>query len=272
MRRRPLSWLYVPGDRPERFPKAATSGAHVVVIDLEDSVPAGHKAPARRNALDFLHAAAPATIEIRVNDVAGQIGPADLVAIPPAAALRAVRLPKVQTAADVHRALDILDESIPVCCLIESALGVENAYAIASASPRVAGISLGEADLASDIGSTTDDALSYARSRIILAARAAGLPAPAQSVYPNVTDMVGLHASCLKGRRTGFVGRAAIHPRQVPVIHDTYRPDAEEIAAARAVIDALEKGHGVVALPDGRMVDEAMRRRAEFLLELADGE
>lgn len=270
MKRRPISWLYVPGDRPERFGKAVASGAHVVIVDLEDAVPPEHKIRARRNALAFLDDAAPDTVELRVNNAYDNMGAADLCAIAPVPALRNVRLPKIHTAADVHRALDMLDDSIGVSCLIESALGVENAYAIASASPRIAAIALGEADLAGDLGSTTDDALAYARSRIILAARAAGLPAPAQSVYPNVTDLAGLRESCRAGRGLGFVGRAAIHPRQVPIIHDTYRPDEAEIAAARAVIDALGTGRGVVTLPDGRMVDEAMRKRAELVLELAD--
>lgn len=269
MIRHPISWLYVPGDRPDRFGKAAASGAHVVIVDLEDAVPPGHKVQARGNALDFLHDAEPGTVELRVNDVRTETGVADLAAMTPLPALRAVRLPKVQTAADVHQALRTVHESVAVSCLVESALGVENAYAIASASPRIAAISLGEADLASDLGAASDGALSYARSRIIIAARAAGLPSPAQSVYPNVADLAGLRTSCQFGRGLGFVGRAAIHPRQIPVIHDAYRPGDEEIAAAQAVLDALATSNGVTALADGRMVDEAMRRRAEQVIALA---
>lgn len=257
----PISWLYIPGDRPERFDKAVASGADVVIVDLEDAVPPDHKEKARRNALDFLSDAAPGTVEIRVN------GSIDLTAIPPLPALRAVRLPKIQSAVDVRKALDILDETIPVCALVESALGVENAYAIASSSPRVIAIALGEADLASDIGTTSDTGLGYARSRIVMAARAAGLPAPSQSVYPNVHDVAGLRASCRIGRALGFAGRAAIHPRQIPIIHEEFRPSDEEIAAARAVLDALATGSGVSMLPDGQMVDEAMRRRAEQIID-----
>jgi citrate lyase subunit beta/citryl-CoA lyase len=271
-----LSWLYVPGDRPERFAKAAASGTHVVIVDLEDAVAPGNKARARREALAWLADAEPGRVEVRVNAAGTPEGRDDLVALaslasrgePPA--LRAVRLPKVESAADVQRALGLLaPATVPVVCLLESALGVEDAYWIATASPRVAAIGLGEADLAADLRVSGEDGLAWPRSRVVVAARAAGLPAPAQSVYPRVDDPEGLAASCRRGRAMGFRGRAAIHPRQVPVIHDAYRPAEAEIADARAVLAALDAASGVAVLPDGRMVDAAMRRPAEETLALA---
>ena len=269
----PLSFLYVPGDRPERFAKAAASGAHVVIVDLEDAVAADHKDRARREALAFLVDAAPATVEVRVNRPDTAAGRDDVAAVEDMAALRAIRVPKITSPSDVALVADALAaRTTPLCCLIESALGVENAFAIAAA-PRVATIALGEADLASDLGTADPEGLNWSRSRVIVAARAAGLPSPAQSVYLDIGDLDGLLRSSRAGRAMGFRGRAAVHPRQIPVIHEAYRPSEQEMTDAMAVLDALaqarDRGAGVVALSDGHMVDEALRRRAEDILATA---
>jgi citrate lyase subunit beta/citryl-CoA lyase len=269
----PLSWLYVPGDRPERFAKAAASGAHVVIVDLEDAVAAGHKDRARREALAFLTDAAPASVEVRVNRPDTPAGRDDLAALTDSAALRAVRLPKITSASDVALVdAALAARTTPLCCLIESALGVENAFAIASA-PRVASIALGEADLASDLGTADSAGLTWSQSRVIVAARAAGLPAPGQSVYLDIGDLDGLLRTSRAGRAMGFRGRAAVHPRQVPVIHEAYRPTEQELTDAVAILDALAqargRGLGVIALSNGHMVDEALRRRAEDVVATA---
>ena len=269
----PLSWLYVPGDRPERFTKAAASGAHVVIVDLEDAVVADHKDLARREALAFLSDAAPASVEIRVNRADTAAGREDLAALTDTAALRAIRLPKITSPADVAFVANALPaRTTPLCCLIESAVGVENAFAIASA-PRVASIALGEADLASDLGTADPAGLTWSRSRVIVAARAAGLPAPAQSVYLDIGDLDGLLRTSRAGRALGFRGRAAVHPRQIPIIHEAYRPTEQELTDAAAILDALararDSGLGVIALSNGHMVDEALRRRAEDVVATA---
>jgi citrate lyase subunit beta/citryl-CoA lyase len=123
----------------------------------------------------------------------------------------------------------------------------------------------------------SDDAgLAWARSRVVVAARAAGLPSPVQSVYPDVRDLEGLAASCRAGRAMGFRGRAAIHPAQLPVIAEAYRPEPAEIAAARRVVEAFASATvtdtGAVALEDGAFVDLAVVRQAERVLaEVAPG-
>jgi citrate lyase subunit beta/citryl-CoA lyase len=236
-------------------------------------VAADHKDRARREALAFLADAAPANVELRVNRPDTPAGRDDLAALTDMAALRAIRLPKITSPSDVTLVADLLTaRSTPFCCLIESALGVENAFAIASA-PRVAGIALGEADLASDLGTADSAGLTWARSRVIVAARAAGLPAPAQSVYLDIDDLDGLLRTSRAGRAMGFRGRAAVHPRQIPVIHEAYRPTEQELTDATAVLDALararDRGRGVVALSNGHMVDEAVRRRAEDIVATA---
>jgi citrate lyase subunit beta/citryl-CoA lyase len=267
-----LTWLYVPGDRPDLYGKAAESGADVLILDLEDAVIPAHKPQARAQVCSWLPYAAPGSVEVRVNAIGTPWVADDLESLGDLPALRAVRVPKAESASDVHAVVELLASSrAGVSCLIESARGVESAFEIATAHPRVVSIGLGEADLASDLGVTGDDALGWCRSRLVVAARAAGLAPPAMSVYPHVDDLDGLARSCHVGRRLGFRGRAAIHPRQVPVIREAFRPGADEIADAQALLDALragvEAGRGAVALPDGRMVDPAMIGRAQRILE-----
>ena len=161
-------------------------------------------------------------------------------------------------------------------CLIESALGLEHALEIARSHERVAGISLGEADLAADLGVRDEAGLLYARSRIVSASRAAGLPGPVQSVYTNVKDLDGLRRSTEEGKNLGFVGRSAIHPSQVPIINEVFTPTEEEVAEAQELLDRLEgeagSGTGAFVLEDGRFVDRAVVESARRSLAWRDRE
>lgn len=274
----PLTWLYVPGDRPERFAKAVASGADAVILDLEDAVALPHKASAREAVRAYLGEAADVPLYVRVNDLNGTDVLEDLRAVAGLPGLTGLRLPKVteaQQVADVAAVVASLTaRPVELHCLIESAVGVEAAYEIASAHPWVAGIGLGEADLSADLNVGDESGLLYARSRIVVAARAAGLPPPAMSAYANVTDLSGLAASCAKGRSLGFLGRTAIHPRQVPVIEEAFRPAEAELARARELLEAMhgadERGSGVVVLADGRFADRAMVAAAERTVALAE--
>ncbi|KOG48032.1 HpcH/HpaI aldolase/citrate lyase family protein, partial [Streptomyces decoyicus] len=155
--------------------------------------------------------------------------------------------------------------------LLESALGIEHAFAIATAHPALRGIALGEADLCGELGVRDDTGLAWPRGRTVVAARAAGLAPPPQSVYPDVHDLDGLARSCAQGSALGFLGRAALHPRQLPVIETAFLPTAEEIAAARETVRAAAaEGGGALALPDGRFVDAAVVAGARRVLELAE--
>ena len=158
-------------------------------------------------------------------------------------------------------------------CLIESALGLEFAFEIAGAHEKVVGMSLGEADLAADLGVRGDAGLLYARSRLVAATRAAGLPGPVQSVYTNVRDAEGLRRSTMEGKNMGFVGRSAIHPAQIEVINEVFTPTEEEVAEAKDLLARLEEstgtGTGAFALEDGRFVDEAVVGSARLTLALA---
>ncbi|GIG86343.1 HpcH/HpaI aldolase/citrate lyase family protein [Plantactinospora endophytica] len=266
-----LTLLYVPGDRPDRFDKAVDSGADAVIVDLEDAVVAARKGYARKAAAEFVGARHRVPVFVRVNELTGPDVAADLDALAGVPGLAGLRLPKVESPETVRRVAERV--SVPLHPLVESAVGVERAYEIAGAHPAVASIGLGEADLRSDLGVTAEEGLSWVRGRIVVAARAAGLPPPLLPVYPNVTDLAGLAESCATGRRMGFVGRTAIHPRQLPVIVTAFRPTAEEVSRARELLDAVAEAQtrdsGTVVLPDGRFADRAMVAAARRTVQLA---
>ena len=251
----PLTWLYVPADRPDRVEKAIASAAHAVIVDLEDGVAQGGKAAARAKLGSLLGEPAGKPVYVRVN--AGDA--ADLEAVD-ALSIDGIVVPKVARPADVPASRHA------VRCLIETAAGVEAAYEIARA-PGVAGISLGESDLRSQTGAL-ESGLDWPRARIVNAAVAAGLPRPPQSVYPNVGDETGLARSCARGRALGHLGRAAIHPRQLPVIEQAYLPTEEELEKARATIERLQSA-GAGTLGAGEFVDDAMLGAAQQVVALA---
>ncbi|WP_214416566.1 HpcH/HpaI aldolase/citrate lyase family protein [Sphaerisporangium fuscum] len=258
-----LTYLYAPADRPALVAKALAGPADVVIVDLEDAVAPDNKAAARAEVVALLASPQP-RVQIRINDVRTACGQADMHALGALCAGTAgIRVPKAESAEEIREIARAVP-GVGLHPLIESALGLERAYEIASADPAVASVGLGEADLRADLGVSDDAGLMWARSRVVVAARAAGLPAPAQSVYTDFRDLEGLAESCRVGRAMGFRGRAAIHPAQLPVIEAAYRPTEEEVAAANEVVAAA--GVGAVALPDGRFVDEAVVRQARAVL------
>lgn len=263
------SWLYIPADRPDRVRKALASEADAVILDLEDAVAPANKDAARRTVLDTL--AEGHEVYVRINDPSGPHGAEDVRALAAAAAAPAgVRIPKCEDVEELRRVADEL--GVPVLPVIESALGVENAWALATAHPLVAGISLGEADLSADLRATGDEVLAWPRSRIVVAARAAGLPSPVQSVWTAVKDLDGLRRDTLAARRRGFFGRSVIHPAQIPVVHEACAPDPEETAWARSVLDRVsESGDAAWIDHTGRFVDKAIVERARWLVAIADG-
>ena len=251
----PLTWLYVPADRPDRVEKAIASRAHAVIVDLEDGVAPPGKDEARRNLAPLLGSPRGKPVYVRVN--AGSQADLEAVAGLP---VTGIVVPKVEAPADVP------DSGLPVNALIESPAGLEAAYDIAR-HPLVAGISLGESDLRSQTGAL-EAGLDWPRGRIVNAAVAAGLPRPPQSVYPNVRDLDGLAESCRRGRALGHLGRAAIHPDQLEVIEREYLPAPEEIERARATLERL--GAGVGTLAGGDFVDPAMLGAARQILAIAE--
>ena len=251
----PLTWLYVPADRPDRVEKAIASRAHAVIVDLEDGVAPGAKGEARGNLGALLGEQRGKPVYVRVNAGSEE----DLAALD-GLAIAAVVVPKVER----HEHLPTRMRTI---ALIETARGVEAAFEIARA-PCVVGLGLGEADLRSQTGAR-ESGLDWPRARMINAAVAAGLPRPPQSVYPHVRDREGLAASCRRGRELGHLGRTAIHPDQLETIEQAYLPTGAEVERARATLEQLAQG-GVGTVDDGAFVDAAMHGAAQQVVDLAE--
>ncbi|WP_323101326.1 CoA ester lyase [Intrasporangium sp. YIM S08009] len=276
----PLTLLYVPGDREDRIGRAFAAGADVVIVDLEDAVTVDRKAVSRQGAERALSSRASSAggapgCQVRVNAVGTPWSTRDLEMVRRLPAHVGLRIPKCEEPRDVVRIAEAVGDRA-LHLLIESARGVEAAYALASAHPAVASIGLGEADLRADLGVTDDAGLLWARSRVVVAAAAAGLAAPAMSVYTNVRDLDALRESSLVGKSLGFVGRTAIHPAQLSVIREVFSPSAVELDLARELVSAAEAGaaagRGAIALADGRFVDEAVVRQARRVIARAGTE
>lgn len=280
--REATTWLYVPASRAlDLLPKAVAS-ADGVVLDLEDAVHPSHRAAARALVVDALTTAQPVPVAVRVNRVGSDDFRADVATVGPlleAGRVQCVRLPKVESAAEVEAAWAAIGpfSGVPhLVPLLESALGVRNAHEVAAAD-GVAALTLGESDLRADLGlprgDAADEGLLLARLTVVLASRAARLPSPTASVYANVADTDGLRASCVELRRLGFHGRSVIHPRQVAVVREAFAPTDGEIAWAAGVIDRAEDmeddGLGAAALADGSLVDPAIVRQAVLILQRA---
>ncbi|MFJ4470498.1 HpcH/HpaI aldolase/citrate lyase family protein [Streptomyces sp. NPDC089424] len=269
----PLTWLYAPGDRPDVVGKALVAGADVVVVDLEDAVAPERKDYARAATAELLSEPRhPTPVHVRVNALDTPWADTDLKTLAALPGVAGLRLPKVASPRHITEAAGRTDADgsrPPLYALLESALAIEHAYAIASAHPALRGISLGEADLRADLGVRCDSGLDWPRSRVVNAARAAALAPPPQSVHPDVRDLEGLAATCAHGRALGFMGRAAIHPRQLPIIERAYLPTPEEIEKARTILRAAAVNSSAQALPDGTFIDAAVVGEATRTLALA---
>ncbi|WP_109471049.1 HpcH/HpaI aldolase/citrate lyase family protein [Ornithinimicrobium cavernae] len=269
------SFLFVPGDRPERFDKAVASGADVVIIDLEDAVAPEAKAVARDAVVKWLTEGGRAAVRVNAadsaehaDDVAALAGIASAAeasgagAPTPSTGLLAVVLPKAD---DPDLASSVANlTGVPVIALVESALGVVRAHELAAA-PGVSRLAFGHLDYAVDLGSGNGrEAVLLARSTLVLASRAAGLPGPIDGVTTALDDTEVLTDDLAYARDLGLTGKLLIHPRQVEPTHAAHRPSEEEVAWAQRVIEAASAG-GAVRV-DGDMVDPPVVARAEEIL------
>ncbi len=277
-----FSRLYLPGNSPSMMLNAGIHQPDGVILDLEDSVAPDRKAEARllvRNALcqvDFYGAER----MVRINQLPA--GLEDLDEVVPRH-LHLVLLPKCEHATQVvevaERIQAILkahkqDREIFLMPIIESSLGVENAFEIAKASDTVVAMAIGLEDYTADLGvkrTEKGEESFYARTRLVNACKAAGIQ-PIDSVYSDVANMEGLRKNVETSRSLGFEGMGCIHPRQVPVIREAFVPTEEEIEKARRIVEAFEeaeaRGSGVVAL-GSKMIDPPVVKRAQKTLELA---
>ena len=255
--RPPRTYLFVPGNRPDRFGKALASAADAVVLDLEDAVAADAKDTARAAVRAWAADAGPgdrARTVLRINDAAGPHF-ADDLALLAAIGLPAVMLPKAESAAQVARVRAEAGR-VDVLALIETAAGVEHAAAIAAAD-GVTRLVFGTLDLAVDLDldiEHSSDGLAYAAGRLVVASRLAGLAAPVAGVTPQLGDQDRLGADLTWSRRHGFGAKVCIHPNQVEPVHAGLVPDPRAVDWARRVLAADRAAAGAAQL-DGRMID-----------------
>lgn len=254
------SYLFVPGNRPDRYAKACATRAHVVIVDLEDAVAPPEKAAARDSLAAWLSPAQ--RVMVRVNAPGSEWFAGDL-AICANEAVIGVVLPKAERAEEVGQVLAACGKR-PVLPLIETARGLWNVLAVAQAA-HVQSLVFGSLDLQADLG-TMDDDLLYARSRLVLASRAAGVEPPIDGVTQSVGDEELLRRDCQRARRLGFGGKLCIHPNQVDVVNRCFAPTPEDLEWARRVVDALAAAGGNAVLLDGRMIDRPVLLKAQALL------
>jgi citrate lyase subunit beta / citryl-CoA lyase len=276
------SRLYVPGSEPKYFINAALHGADGIILDLEDSVHPSEKDTARlivRNALrsvDFLQGER----MVRINQL--PLGVQDLEEIVPESP-DLILVPKVESAEQIEEVRNLIvmvrgeygiTRPIWLMPIIESALGVENAFAIAKASEQTVALTIGLEDYTADLGvaKTLGGAESlYARQRIVNAAHAAGIQA-IDSVFGDVADMDRLREWGHNSRALGFEGMGCVHPLQIPVIHEAFAPSPAEIGRAQKIVaaydEAQKKGLGVVSL-GSKMIDPPVVQRALKLVARA---
>jgi citrate lyase subunit beta / citryl-CoA lyase len=285
------SLLFTPGNNLRMIVKSSTLGADAVILDLEDSVPPADKETARLFVRDSIAEVARhgAAVFVRINAPATGLAEADLDwAVQPG--LTGIMLPKAESPAQVTALAEQLQKGditdiqteksvmspFSIIPLVETAKGVINAYAIASASPRVIAVALGGLDFIRDMGvrlTPEGTELAYARAHLGVAARAAGVLA-FDTPCIEIKNRELVYAESRSARQLGFRGKLLIHPSQIGPVNEVFSPSAEEVAAARKIVAAFDEaqrqGLGAITL-DGLMIDAANYRQAQDLLDAVAG-
>lgn len=284
MQRLRRTMMFVPGNNPGMMADAHIYGPDSIMLDLEDSVTMAEKDTARLLVYNALKSVDYGTTEmvVRINPLNTPYGKKDIEAVVKAG-VDVIRMPKTETAEEVkevEREIERVEEELgcvgrtQIMAAIESTLGVVNAYAIATASPRMMGIALGAEDYCANLKAQRTpggDELRLARETIVVAARAAGIDA-LDTVYSNLNDMETFRAEVEFIKTLGFDGKSIINPRQIEVVNEVFAPKEKEITKARAIIAAIKeaeaKGSGVISL-NGKMVDRPVVIRAQRTINLA---
>ena len=267
--------LFTPGSRPERFEKALASGADGIIVDLEDAVPVMDKDRVRAEVMKYFNTnirvgMAPFVTAIRINSLRTDAGREDLLAFKKARLVPdVVVLPKVESADEVKFALAHLGHTVRLICLIETVQGVRRCASIVESSPSVVALAFGGYDLSAETGGEpTWDALLWPRTQMVHACTAAGVVALDQP-FINLETTTGLEEECARVRALGFVGKLAIHPKQVAPIKAGFLPTAAQIEQAARIVRAYDAAKGNVANIDGQMIDAPMYRSAQRIIQRA---
>ncbi|ALS64358.1 HpcH/HpaI aldolase/citrate lyase family protein [Pandoraea apista] len=263
------SWLFVPGNRPERFDKALASGADAVILDLEDAVPPAGKIEARdtvRRWLNTRDTTGSAPVYVRINAAATPWFDADVAALAGLPQVSGFVVPKTEDAATLHRAAQDAGPALRLVPLIETAQAFAALTEIATAA-RVERLMFGTIDFQLDIGIEGDgDELLFFRSQLTLASRIAGIAGPVDGVTTSLDDAALIEASARRARALGFRGKLCIHPRQVRAVHAAFAWRDDEIAWAERVVEAARASGGAAVALDGKMIDAPVIAKASEIL------
>jgi citrate lyase beta subunit len=270
------SLLFVPGLRPDRYPKALEAGADIVCVDVEDAVALPRKEEARGLTLPLFATLGPASVEVmmRVNPLSTPDGLRDILALkacpkPPPA----IMIPKPGSAEEIRLYETLLDGTcagVRFHVIIESAAGLENVHGIAFASERIDSLLFGAVDMSADLHcANTWEALLYARSRVAHAAARAGLDL-LDVPFLDLEDEPGLRREARGSRDLGFTGKAAIHPKQIPVINGIFSPAPEELDRARRIVAEFATNTTGLLMVDGKLIERPVLRSMQRLIAIAE--
>lgn len=259
------TYLFVPGDRPDRFDKGWRSAADALILDLEDAVLPADKTVARGHIARWLNPAHPVWIRCNAAGTEWFAGDVELAGLPGVAG---VMLAKAEA---VPPELEQLSRSrgVPLIPLIETAEGLHRAPDLARAA-GILRLAFGSIDFQVDVGlEGEDDALLFARSQLVMASRLARIGRPLDGVTADVKDEARLRAEAHRARRLGFGGKLCIHPNQVAAVHDCLMPSADQCAWAKRVLAAVRAGAPGATTVDGKLVDSPVVKQAERIVALA---
>ncbi|HEY3596982.1 MAG TPA: CoA ester lyase [Paraburkholderia sp.] len=259
------SYLFVPGNRPERFDKARRAGADAVIFDLEDAVPPAEKTRARDTVVAGLDAAAP--VHVRINSAETEWFSDDVAALAAHPGVAGIVLPKAEES-DVIAAIQRRARTgLTVSPIVESARGYAQLSELCAAA-AVDRLMFGTLDFQLDLGmEANDDELIVFRSGIVLASRVGGLAAPVDGVSTVIDDAASIEADARRGRRLGFGGKLCIHPKQLDAVHRAYAWSEAEHDWANRVLRAVQESGGAAVAVDGRMVDAPVILKAQRIAE-----
>ena len=263
----PRSYLFVPGNRPDRFAKACASAADAVIVDLEDAVPPDDKASARVSIVQWVSAEHPVLVRINGAETPWFREDLELAALP---GVVGIVIPKAEQVDDIITVARHATPTSAIVPLIESARGFANALAIARV-PGVQRLAFGSIDFEFDLGIRGDgEELLHFRSQLVLVSRLAGVRAPVDGVTTDLRDGERIAVDTLRARRLGFGGKLCIHPNQVAAVNDGFSPDEGEVAWARRVLEAAAVAKGAAVAVDGKMVDAPVIAKAGAIVREAE--
>lgn len=263
------SFIFCPGNKPDMIPKALSSGADMVCIDLEDAIIPAHKDISRVSTVKaFENISIPSGVEtlIRINDVNSKDGKEDIKAILNSSnTASGLMLPKIQSVdevIDLENKIKLSNKVLNMHIIIETNKALENAWNIAHSSPLIKSLLFGGVDMSADLGCNGDwMSLLYARSRVVHAAAGAGIDA-IDVPFLDLEDMQGMQDEAQKSKNLGFSGKGSIHPKQIALLNNVFTPSEEEVEYANKVIKAFNDASDGLVVVDGKLIEKPVLRTA----------